>query len=116
MNYQREYGGIIWTNHALTRLSERQISQDKAWSTYRTPDHVYERKKDALAYKKKVGDKTITLIVTENEENEIIVISVWIDPPLAGTKDYKNRERYKKYKRSSFLGKIILSIRSQLGL
>ncbi|KKQ44128.1 MAG: hypothetical protein US62_C0032G0012 [Candidatus Woesebacteria bacterium GW2011_GWA1_37_8] len=30
----KNYGGVIWTNHALSRLRERGISQGDAWATF----------------------------------------------------------------------------------
>ena len=32
------YGGVIWTNHALARLRERNIKQGDAWATWSRPD------------------------------------------------------------------------------
>ena len=34
---ENNYGGIIWTNHALQRLRERNIKQGDAWATWNNP-------------------------------------------------------------------------------
>ncbi|HKC05205.1 MAG TPA: DUF4258 domain-containing protein [Patescibacteria group bacterium] len=34
----RNFGGVVWTNHALERLRERGIKQGDAWATWRNPD------------------------------------------------------------------------------
>ena len=31
----RNFGGVVWTDHALRRLKQRGISQGDAWATWR---------------------------------------------------------------------------------
>lgn len=110
------YGGIIWTNHALERLGQRGLSQDLAWQTYRYPDSSFKGKQSGTTeYRKRFEKSLITLIAKQNEKKEWIVLSCWIDPPLAGSIDAKKKDDYKKYQKSSGLIKILLTIKKQLG-
>ncbi|OGK67009.1 hypothetical protein A2313_01620 [Candidatus Roizmanbacteria bacterium RIFOXYB2_FULL_41_10] len=112
----RIFSGLIWTNHALQRLQERQFSQSQAALAYSTPDQIRAGKKaNTQEYMKHFGEKTITLIVSNNDRGEKIVVSAWIDPPLWGTKDYQKKQRYHEYYRAGPLKKIWLIIREQLG-
>lgn len=111
------YGGIIWTNHALDKLEERGLTQDLALQAFKHPDHTIKGHKiNTTEYQKRVKKFLITVIVAKNEKNECVVISVWIDPPLPGSIDYKKQEEYKKYQKSSFWGKLFLTFKKQLGL
>ncbi|MBI2033020.1 MAG: DUF4258 domain-containing protein [Candidatus Levybacteria bacterium] len=114
---QQYEGGIVFTNHALDRLKERGISQDKAVAVFKTPDRIFSGKKAyTKEYVKRVEEKKITLIAKQNEKGEWVILSVWIDPPLAGSKDAKRQQAYQEYKRSSGLKKFFLVLKQQLGL
>ncbi len=115
-NYSRTYGGLIWTNHAMDRMAERYLKQDYAWQTYRYPDTSHEQGDSGrIEYRKRFGERLVTIIVKQNEKNELIVLSTWVDPPFPGTKDYKKQERYKAFKKASVWGKILHGILGQLG-
>lgn len=112
-----KYGGLIWTNHALERLSQRGLPQDLAWQAYRYPDDIQkDTYRNSTTYLKKHEKYLISLIIKENEKKELIVVSAWIDPPMIGTEDHKKKERYKQYKKASFLGKVWHVVKSQLGM
>lgn len=112
----QHYGGIIWTNHALERLDQRGLSQNLAWETFRHADRSFSGKKSGTTeYQRRVGNSLITVIATQNEKREWIVLSCWIDPPLAGSIDYYKKERYNEYKKAGFWGKIWISLKGQLG-
>ncbi len=114
--FDRKYGGIIWTNHALERLGQRGLSQELAWQAYRYPDTMRSGKeRGTTEFQKKIGNSTITLIAKKNENNEWIVLSNWIDPPLPGTIDYFKKRQYKEYQKAGFWKKLWLIFRSQLG-
>jgi hypothetical protein len=111
-----KYGGLIWTNHALERLTQRGLPQDLAWQAYRYPDEVQkDPSRNSITYTKQHYAHKITLIVKENERRELIVISAWMDPPMLGTEDHRKNERYKQYKKASFMGKLWHGILGQLG-
>ncbi len=112
---QSHYGGAIWTNHALERLGQRGLSQNLAWQAFSHPDKQLKGKKpDTVEFQKRVGGSLITIIAKQNEKREWIILSNWIDPPLPGTMDYYKKEEYKKYQKSSFWGKVFLTLKKQL--
>jgi len=111
-----QYARLIWTNHALDRLRERQFTQATAAVAYSSPDHIKIGKKPGTTeYQKHLGKQTVTLIISQNREGEKIVVSAWVDPPIYGTQDHYNRKRYLEYQRASGLKKIWLIIKEQLG-
>lgn len=117
MGYSKYYGGLIWTDHAIEKMRERYLPQSQALYAFKNPDSKVQGKTPgSLEFVKHENGKTITLIAKKNQEGEFIVISAWIDPPLPGTKDAKQKENYKKMQKASFLGKIFLTLKSQLGL
>lgn len=74
----RNYGGIIWTNHALERLKERGITQNTAYAVWKNPDKSrYSKSEGGWIYSKKFGSDTIEVVAKKNEQNEWIIISVW---------------------------------------
>ena len=112
-----KYGGLIWTHHALERLTQRGLPQDLAWQAYRYPDNVQKDSyRDSTTYLKKHDKYLISLIIKENEKKELIVVSAWIDPPMIGTEDYRKKQQYKQYRKASFFGKIWIAVKGQLGL
>lgn len=117
MNYSQNYGDIIWTNHAIEKMSDRGIDQSDALETFRYADTSLQGKNPgSIEFVKHYGPTTITLIAKQNEKGEWIVISVWQDPPNPGTKDAKQKERYQKMQKSGFWGKLFLTLKSQLGI
>ncbi len=74
----RNYGGIIWTNHAMQRLSERGIKQGDAWAVWNRPDESrYDSEgKGAWVYYKTFGDQRIEVVAKQDEYKKWIV-SFW---------------------------------------
>jgi hypothetical protein len=108
---------LIFTNHALERISDRKMNKNMILQAFSSPDSKNKGKKpDTTEFIKHTGSSTITLIAKQNEKNEWIALSAWIDPPYPGTKDYKEKKRYNAYQHAGFWGKIWLTIKSQLGL
>lgn len=111
-----KFAGAIWTDHAMDRMKERGIPKDYATEAIKNPDSFQSNNGDGTKSTKKIADRTITLVTKKNERGEKIVVSIWMDPPMIGTKDHKNKLRYKKYKKASVGGKIWMTILKQLGL
>ncbi len=112
---QREYGGVIWTDHALERIGQRGLTQSIASSTVSQPDEIVSGKKPGThEYTKKVGTSTVTVITALANEGKPLVLSVWVDPPLAGTNDAKKQQDWKNYKKSGFWGKMFYALKRQL--
>ena len=107
----RFYENTIWTNHALRRLQDRRLSQDMAWKTFQYPDTVIANRKDGSAqYKRRFGIHTVSVIAKQNENNEWIVLSCWMDPPIKGTADDFKRQRYYRYKNANLPTKLLMQI------
>lgn len=116
---------VVFTNHSIDRLKERGITGEMVWNTVRFSDINHPGKqKHTTEFIKKIGDKKVTSICKKNEIGEWVVLSAWIDPPLYGTNDYKNRQKYtndiekdkkynKKMEKASFWGKIWLTFKKQ---
>lgn len=116
MSNKQDYGGIIWTNHALERLGQRGLTQDLAWQTFNSPDCSIDGKKEGtIEYQKRFNHSLVTIIAKKNEKNEWVILSCWIDPPLPGTVDAKKKEEYRKYQKAGFWGKFFLTLKKQLG-
>jgi hypothetical protein len=93
---ERDFGGVIWTNHALKRLKERNISQGDAWATFRRPEQSkYAKAKGAWVYYKTYGNQKIEVVAKQNEKKEWIILSVW------------SRQVFKKTKKSESLLKLL---------
>lgn len=117
MSNIRYYKGAIWTNHVFERLRERGISQEVAGEAFNSPDEKRKGKQEeTFEFIKRIDNSTITLIAKQNEKNEWVILSSWIDPPLKETQDYKKREEYRKYQKSSSLSKFLYTIKKQLGI
>lgn len=112
---QRDFGGIIWTNHALERLDQRGLTQELAYSAYRTPDKSHPARDGGMEYVKWVGKSKITLIAKGNNKGEWLVISNWIDPPFEGTTDYYKAQDYKAYKKMPWWAKLVVDVVSAIG-
>jgi hypothetical protein len=108
---------IIFTKHALQRLDERWFPKAQVEDTIQKPDSVTAGKANGtLEYRKQFEKSKITVIVGKGTKGEDVILSCWIDPPVYGTKDYKKKERYKKYQKASFWGKVGMDLLSIFGL
>lgn len=117
MSYQTHYGGVIWTNHAQERLTNRGVSQAMAIETFKSPDNSIPGKNPGtFQYQKRIGTSTITLVTKQNQRKEWIILSGWIDPPIRGTQEFKNKQEWKKYQKSGFWGKVWYQLKLQLGM
>lgn len=77
---EQNYGGIIWTNHALERLRERGISQGDAWATWNRPEqsrYNKYRNNGAWVYYRTYGNERIEVVAKQNDRKEWVILSVW---------------------------------------
>ena len=119
---------VVFTNHAIERMKQRGISGDWAWQTVRQPGNTHPGKeKHTTEFSKGFGEHTVTAIAKKNDIGEWVVLSVWMDPPLAGTEDFHKKEKYhkkmerarhfdKRIEKASFWGKLWYTFRKQAGL
>ena len=75
---ERNFGGVVWTNHVLDRMRERGIKQGDAWATWRNPQ---TSKKGTVAgswvYYRNYAGTQIEVVAKQNEKREWIILSVW---------------------------------------
>ena len=77
----KNFGGVIWTNHALQRLRDREIKQRDAWATFKRPDQSrYAASKGAWVYYKTYASEKVEVVAKQNEKKEWIILSVWSKP------------------------------------
>ncbi|MBL7036842.1 DUF4258 domain-containing protein [Candidatus Microgenomates bacterium] len=75
---QNNFKGLIFTNHALQRLKDRNIKQGDAWATWNRPDKSrFAKNKGAWRYLRTWDNTQIEVVAKKNEKNEWIVLSVW---------------------------------------
>lgn len=74
----KNYGGVIWTNHALQRLTERGIKQGDAWAVWNRPEQSrFSTTQGAWIYYRTYGIERIEVVAKQNERKEWIILSVW---------------------------------------
>ena len=96
----KKYGGIIWTNHALSRMRERGIKQGDALVTWKRPDNSrYAKNKGAWIYHRTFGDRKIEVVAKKNEKKEWLVLSVWSRPTHLKQKRKKKTLLQKLFKK-----------------
>ncbi len=77
----RKYGGVIWTNHAMQRLTERGISPGDALATWRNPDQSRPATaRNSWIYYKTYGSEKIEVVASKNDKGEAVILSVWSRP------------------------------------
>ena len=78
--FVREYGGMVWTNHALERLSKRGIPQADALRVMKSPSKTYPGKKgSSVRFIRTVnGRRLFVVAVMDEEAKKWIVLSVWV--------------------------------------
>lgn len=98
----RNYGGVIWTNHALQRLKERNIAQPDAWATWRSPEQSRPATaKNSFVYYKTYGDQKIEVVASQNEKKQWVILSVWSKPV------YQYQSTPRSYNKEPFIEKIL---------
>ena len=94
----RNFGGVIWTNHALERLTERGIKQGDAWATFQRPDQSrYASTRGAWIYYKTYGSEKIEVVAKQNDRKKWIILTVWSRPiyeTAHGTHSTKKQSKF----------------------
>ncbi len=110
-----QYGGVIWTNHALDRIGQRGLTQELAIAAFNHPEESVKGREGSTEYKKHFGRSTVSVIAKKNERGEWLILSTWVNPPIEGTLDYKKQQHYNRYKNSSGFLKFLLFVKKHLG-
>lgn len=99
----RNFGGVIWTNHAISRMSQRGIKQGDAWATWSRPDESRHAKiPGAWIYYRTYGNDRIEVVAKKNGKGEWIILSIWSRPVFG--------QEIKSMKRESFWKHIVRQI------
>lgn len=78
-NFQREYGGMIWTNHAMERLASRRIPQSDALKVMQRPDQTFPGKKDnTVKFIRTLNGRKIHLVGSLNESKKWVVLTAFV--------------------------------------
>lgn len=77
----QNFGGLVWTSHALEKLKERGIKQGDAWATWKNPQQKrYAANRGAWICSRTYGNKKIEVVAKQNDKKEWIILSVWSRP------------------------------------
>lgn len=116
MGFERNYGGIIFTTHALQRLRERGVTQEQVWHIIKHPENrIAGKNPGTTEYQKIVGNSIISVITKFTDKGENLVVSVIVEPPLPGTFAAKQKKYYHEYKNAPWWKKFLLVAKKQLG-
>lgn len=81
---EKNYKNLIFTNHALERMSKRSISKDRIWEVVNHPSKVFDSNsngsdKYSKKYIRRINDRNYHVVATYlPKENKQLVISVWV--------------------------------------
>lgn len=76
----RNFGGVIWTNHAMDRMRERGIKQGDAWATFNRPQQSRKGASGNWVYYRNWGGDQIEVVAKQNDKKEWLILSVWSRP------------------------------------
>lgn len=76
---KNEYRGVIFTNHALNRLHNRNVSQQKAYQTLKSSQKKQRGKTPgSFKFSRDFGDYLLQLIAKKNDQNQWIILTCWV--------------------------------------
>ncbi|MCD8484287.1 DUF4258 domain-containing protein [Candidatus Woesebacteria bacterium] len=108
---------IIWTHHARQRLKDRGLSEPTVEQAIRHADSERPGKKAGTReFSAEFDGHTITAVVAPNDQNELVIVSCWVDPPFEGTKAWRKKQRWYTYRTLPWWQKIIWVMLKQLGI
>ena len=74
----RIYKELIFTNHALARLKQRNVGMGEVWAAWKRPTKShYAETKGGWVFQRSWGKRQIEVVAKQNESREWIVLSVW---------------------------------------
>jgi hypothetical protein len=75
---QRDYNGLIFTNHAIERMRQRRIKQGDAYATFKRADLSKKASTPGgYVYYRRWGNRQIEVVTKKNDRGEWVVLSVW---------------------------------------
>ncbi len=80
----RNYKELVFTNHALDRLKERDVGMSEAWACWRHPNkREYAATRGGWVFTRNWGKRQIEVVAKQNvvrqahHKNEWVVLTVW---------------------------------------
>lgn len=78
-NFQRFYGNMIWTDHAIDRLNKRHIPQADALKVMANPAKTFPGKKPGtVKFIRTINDRCIHLVGKLNDQKQWVVLTAWV--------------------------------------
>ncbi len=100
-----DYGGVIWTKHALARLAARRIAQGDAWVAFTRADQSrYAATKGAWIYYKTMKGSRIEVVAKKNSKGQWLILSVWAKPVPRQDRSFKKSNWFLRLLRQIFFG------------
>lgn len=73
----RTYKNLVFTKHALERLSGRVLTQDAVYQTVATPDKTFPSQGNTK-FIRTINSRLIHVVATPIENNRWLVVSTWV--------------------------------------
>lgn len=106
---------IVWTRHSELRRRERGVPRETVIDVLLHPKSIRPGKRSGTyEFSRRFSQYTVTVVV-EEQESRWVIVSLWRDPPLPGTKDARQQAYYKRYKKAGFIGKFWYLFLRQIG-
>lgn len=78
---QRTYKDLIFTDHALERMQEREVKAGDVWATMNRPQVSREAHRQGnWVFTRDWGSEELEVVATKKEGGKWLVISVWSKP------------------------------------
>jgi hypothetical protein len=80
IHMNKEYKSLIFTKHALERMSARQITQDAVWRVLQSPDRsLPEDKPQTSRFIRQLNGRTYHVIATYlPDQKKTLIVSAWV--------------------------------------
>ncbi len=84
----KKYKNLVFTDHALHRVSQRSLRKESIYQAVNDPERKYSQEEDKVKIVKTVNDRDYHIVAKPMGPNEWLIVSVWVrgeeDPiPLA---------------------------------
>jgi len=102
-----KYLDIIFTNHAISRLYNRGISQSDAYDTLKNYDEIKEGTTlGSKKFCKNYGEQRIEVVGKKNDQDQWVVLSCWSRLP-GKDNDFKPKDNFPERIINNLLNKIL---------
>lgn len=75
---KNRYLDVIFTNHAISRLHNRGLTQSDAYEVFKHPDDSRPGKSlNSKIFYKNYGSQKVEVVAKKNDQGEWVILSVW---------------------------------------